>query len=403
MRILVLNTGSSSLKYRLFDMPDGELLCRGLLERIGLDGTRLKHYKGDREFTMDAAGLKDHHQGVELIIRKILDPEMGALKSIDEISAVGHRTVHGGEMFADSVLIDDAVIAMIRQCIPLAPLHNPANLAGIEAAMSHLPNVPQVAVFDTAFHQTMPDYAYMYALPYEFYDEYRLRRYGFHGTSHRYVSARGCEFLGLDIGKVKLITCHLGNGSSAAAVDKGKSVDTSMGFTPLEGLMMGTRCGDIDPSIHKFIMKNENIDIIEMDNILNKRSGLLGISGVSSDIRDVLKAADEGQEHSILALKMFCYRIKKYIGAYAAAMGGLDLLIFTAGIGENCPSIRADSCAGLEFLGVKLDPERNEMKGTTGLLSTDDSRVKVMAVTTDEELVIASDTYEIVSKGLKKL
>jgi acetate kinase len=397
LKILVLNAGSSSMKYRLFDMPGGQLLCRGILERIGIEGTRLKHRVGDDERIVEAPGLRDHHQGVELIIRQILDPEIGVLKTIDEIGAVGHRTVHGGEMFANSVLIDESVISMIQTCIPLAPLHNPANLAGIEAAVAHLPNVPQVAVFDTAFHQTMPDYAYMYPLPYEFYEEYRLRRYGFHGTSHRYVSAKACEFLGVDIARMKMVTCHLGNGSSVAAVDGGRSVDTSMGFTPLEGLMMGTRCGDIDPSIHKFIIEKENIGIIEVDNILNKRSGLLGIGGVTSDIRDVLNAADAGNERARLALRMFCYRIKKYIGAYAAAMGGLDILVFTAGIGENNPPIRTDACAGLEFLGVKLDPARNEMKGMTGLISADNSRVKVLSVLTDEELVIASDTYKIVT------
>jgi acetate kinase len=301
-------------------------------------------------------------------------------------------------MFADSVLIDDDVISMVRKCIPLAPLHNPGNLAGIEAAMAVLPNIHHVAVFDTAFHCTIPEHAFMYALPYEFYEKHRLRRYGFHGTSHRYVSSKACELLGIDIRKAKIITCHLGNGASVAAINGGISVDTSMGFTPLEGLMMGTRCGDIDPSIHKFLMQVEDFSIVELDNVLNKQSGLLGISGISSDIRDVQKAADEGNERARLAIHMFCYRIKKYVGAYAAAMGGIDILIFTAGIGENNPGIRAGVCNGLEFLGVKLDPEKNDCMGETRVISSDRSRVNVLSVLTDEELVIAFDTYEIASR-----
>lgn len=397
MKILVLNAGSSSLKYRLLDMPGGALLCKGLLERIGIEGTRLRHTVGDDEHIFDAPDVVNHLDGAGLVLAKILDKDVGAIDDISAIAAVGHRTVHGGEHFASAVLIDDEVVATIRECILLAPLHNPPNLAGIEAALNLLPDVPQVAVFDTAFHQTMPAHAYIYPLPYELYETYRLRRYGFHGTSHRYVSRKGCEFLGLDLRVTKIITCHLGNGSSIAAVDGGKSVDTSMGFTPLEGLMMGTRCGDIDPSIHKFLIESEEMNITELDNLLNRQSGLLGVSGVSSDIRDVHKAAEGGNRKARLALDIFSYRIRKYIGAYAAAMGGVDVIVFTAGIGENNPDVRADSCRGLEFMSVEIDPERNDCSGELKTISSDASRVKVVTVPTDEELVIASDTYEIVS------
>jgi len=400
MKILVVNTGSSSLKYRLLDMPEGHLLCKGLLERIGLDGTRLKHQVGEDEHIFDAPEVKDHLEGAGFVLEKILDKDVGVVGDVSEIAAVGHRTVHGGEHFASSVLISDEVVETIRECIPLAPLHNPPNLAGIEATLNLLPGIPQVVVFDTAFHQTIPEHAYIYPLPYELYENHRVRRYGFHGTSHRYVSSKACEFLGLDITRTKIISCHLGNGSSIAAVAGGKSVDTSMGFTPLEGLMMGTRCGDIDPSIHKFISEAEDMSLVELDNLLNRESGFLGVSGVSSDIRDVHKAADEGNVRARLALRISNYRIRKYIGAYAAAMGGVDVVVFTAGIGENNPDIRAASCEGLEFLGVKLDPERNECTGEMNIISSDDSRVKVVVVPTDEELVIASDTYEIVS-GMK--
>jgi len=384
-------------------MPDGKPLCKGLLERIGVEGTVLNHVKGEEKYIFEAPDVRTHMDGIKLVLDKIRDAEAGALKDASEIKAVGHRTVHGGEMFASSVLIDDAVISMIRKCIPLAPLHNPANLAGIEAAMWLLPDVPQVAVFDTAFHQTMPEYAFMYALPYEFYEKYQLRRYGFHGTSHRYVSLKACELIGLDMRRAKIITCHLGNGSSVAAIDRGKSVDTSMGFTPLEGLMMGTRCGDIDPSIHKFLMEAEGFNIGEVDNILNKQSGLLGVSGVGSDIRDVQKATGKGNKRARLAIRMFCYRIKKYIGAYAAAMGGVDVLVFTGGIGENNPRIRAEVCGRLKFMGVEIDHVRNRAIGETKVLSSDKSRVKVLAVVTDEEFVIASDTYEIITRGVKVL
>jgi acetate kinase len=325
-----------------------------------------------------------------------MDPEIGVVKDLEDIGAVGHRTVHGGEHFASSVLITDEVVSTIRECIALAPLHNPANLAGIEATLKLLPDVPQVAVFDTSFHQTMPDYAYIYPLPYEYYKAYRIRRYGFHGTSHRYVHARACEYLGRDPSDVKVITCHLGNGSSIAAIDRGRSVDTSMGFTPLEGLMMGTRCGDIDPSIPKFILEAEGMDLIGLDNLLNRQSGLLGVSGVSSDIRDVHKASEVGNQRARLALAIFVYRVRKYIGAYAAAMGGLDAIVFTAGIGENNPDIRAASCEGLGFIGVEIDPARNDCMGELRLISTDSCRVKVLTIPTDEEYVIASDTYEIV-------
>jgi acetate kinase len=397
MIIAVINTGSSSLKYRLLDMPDGKLLCKGLLERIGLDGTRLRHTVGDKEHLFDAPDASNHLDGVTFVLKKVLDKEIGVVDDISEIGAVGHRTVHGGEHFASSVLITDEVVSTIRECISLAPLHNPPNLAGIEATLKLLPHVPQVAVFDTAFHQTMPDYAYIYPLPYEMYEAYRLRRYGFHGTSHRYVHSRACEFLGIDPAEAKVITCHLGNGSSVAAIDGGKSVDTSMGFTPLEGLMMGTRCGDIDPSIHKFILEAEGMDLTSLDNLLNRQSGLLGVSGVSSDLRDVHNAAEEGNKRAKLALEMYTYRIRKYIGAYAAGMGGVDVIVFTAGIGENNPDIRAASCEGLEFLGAEIDAGRNDCRGEVRVISTDEGRVKVMTIPTDEEFVIASDTYEIVN------
>jgi acetate kinase len=399
MKILVVNTGSSSLKYRLLDMPDGSVLCKGLLERIGLDGTRLRHSRGDEEHVFDAPDVRNHLDGVGLVLGKILDNDAGVVGDIGEIAAVGHRTVHGGEHFAASVLITEEVISTIRECIPLAPLHNPANLAGIEATRELLPDAPQVAVFDTAFHQTMPEHAFIYPLPYEFYETYRLRRYGFHGTSHRYVSSKACEFSGMDLGAAKIITCHLGNGSSIAAVDRGKSVDTSMGFTPLEGLMMGTRCGDIDPSIHRFLMEAEGLSIGELNGLLNRHSGLLGVSGISSDIRDVRKAAEEGSKQARIALDIYCYRIRKYIGAYAAAMGGVDVVVFTAGIGENNPDVRAESCRGLGFLGIEIDPERNACIGELRLISSDTGRVKVLTVPTDEELMIAADTYEIVRGG----
>ena len=391
------------MKYRLLDMPAGKLLCKGLLERIGQGGTVLNHSRGEEKYVFDEPDVHNHLDGIKVVLGKLLDAKVGVLKDASEIDAVGHRTVHGGEMFASSVLIDGEVISMIRKCIPLAPLHNPANLAGIEATIALLPDVPQVAVFDTAFHQTMPEFAFMYALPYELYEKHQLRRYGFHGTSHRYVSAKACEMLGLDMARMKIITCHLGNGSSVAAIDRGRSVDTSMGFTPLEGLIMGTRCGDLDPSVHKFLMETEGIGIVEVDNILNKQSGLLGISGVGSDIRDVQKATREGNRRARLAIRMFCYRIKKYIGAYAAAMGGLDVLIFTGGIGENNPRIRAEVCGRLKFMGIEIDHVSNRTTGETKVVSGDKSCVKVLAVLTDEEFVIASDTYEIITREVKVL
>jgi acetate kinase len=403
LKILVLNSGSSSLKYQLLEMPSGELLCYGLLERIGLDGTRLKHTRGTGSWEFDESGVADHHYAVKLVLEKITDKEHGVLGSISDIGAVGHRTVHGGEMFASSVVIDADVVAEIRKCITLAPLHNPANLAGIEATLAILPGTPQVAVFDTAFHHSMPEHAFMYPLPYEFYEKYRLRRYGFHGTSHRYVSGKACEMLGINIAEARIITCHLGNGSSIAAIRGGRSIDTSMGFTPLEGLMMGTRSGDVDPSIHKFLMENETLSISEIDNILNKHSGLLGVSGISSDIRDVHAAAENGDRRAKLAIDMFCYRAKKYIGAYAAALGGADVIVFTGGIGEHNPYIRSAICGGLQFMGVIIDEKRNDVRGRSDIISAEESKVKVMSVLTDEELVIASDTYEIVTRGVKSL
>ncbi len=396
MKILVLNSGSSSVKYQVLDMEGEQVLARGMVERIGLAGSRLKHRKGDRELVVEEE-IKNHSGAIELILKYLTHPEYGAIKDPGEIGAVGHRVVHGGEKFSGSVLITDEVIESIRECIPLAPLHNPANLAGILAAREKLPGKPMVAVFDTAFHQTMPPHSYMYALPYELYQERKIRRYGFHGTSHRYVSERAASLLGASKEKLKIITAHLGNGASMCAVLGGKSVDTTMGYTPLEGLYMGTRCGDLDPAVPLAIQNQMKLTPPEVDHLLNKRSGMLGVSGISSDMRDLEEAAEKGNQRAILALKMYAYKVKKYIGAYAAAMGRLDVLVFTAGIGENSPLIREWSCQGLEFMGIEIDPEKNRemVRGREGVISK--GKVKVMVIPTNEELVIARDTAEIVS------
>ncbi len=396
MKILVLNSGSSSVKYQVLEMEGEQVLARGMVERIGLAGSRLKHRKGDRELVVEEE-IKNHSGAIELILKYLTHPEYGAIKDPGEIGAVGHRVVHGGEKFSGSVLITDEVIESIRECIPLAPLHNPANLAGILAAREKLPGKPMVAVFDTAFHQTMPPHSYMYALPYELYQERKIRRYGFHGTSHRYVSERAASLLGASKNKLKIITAHLGNGASMCAVLGGKSVDTTMGYTPLEGLYMGTRCGDLDPAVPLAIQNQMKLIPPEVDHLLNKRSGMLGVSGISSDMRDLEEAAEKGNQRAILALKMYAYKVKKYIGAYAAAMGGLDVLVFTAGIGENSPLIREWSCQGLEFMGIEIDPEKNRemVRGREGVISK--GKVKVMVIPTNEELVIARDTAEIVS------
>jgi len=398
MKVLVINAGSSSLKYQLIDTGDETVLAKGLAERIGIDNSVLSHTPAGKEKVEIRTDIKDHVQAVKMVIDALVHPEYGVIKDMSEISAVGHRVVHGGEKFSSSVVIDDDVIEAIRANSDLAPLHNPANIVGIEACKSVMPDTPMVAVFDTAFHQTMPKEAYIYAIPYSAYEKYSIRRYGFHGTSHKYVALRAAKLLGRPIEELKIVTCHLGNGSSIAAVKNGRSVDTSMGFTPLEGLPMGTRCGAIDPAIITFLMEKENMTYQEINRYMNKESGVLGISGVSSDFRDLEAAADEGNERAQLALDIFAYSIKKYIGAYAAAMGGLDCVVFTAGIGENNPNIRQKACEGLDFLGITVDNEKNQYtkKGKEGEISTADSKVKVLVIPTNEELMIARETVELV-------
>ena len=398
MKILVLNCGSSSIKYKLFDMDSKEVIAQGGIEKIGLKGSFLKFTLPNGEKKILEKDIPEHTVGVEFILHTLTDPEYGAIKSLDEINAVGHRMVHGGESFSKSVLLDKEVLEAFTACNDLAPLHNPANLKGVDAISAILPNIPQVGVFDTAFHQTMPDYAYLYAVPYELYEKYGVRRYGFHGTSHRYVSQRVCEYLGVKPEGLKLITCHIGNGGSIAAIKDGKCIDTTMGLTPLEGLMMGTRSGDIDAGAVTFIMDKEGLNTTGISNLLNKKSGVLGVSGVSSDMRELEAAVAEGNPKAILAEKMYFYRIKKYIGAYAAALGGVDVILFTGGVGENQASCRAGVCKGLEFMGVKLDAEKNKVRGEEAIISAADSKVKVVVIPTDEELLIASDTMDIVGK-----
>jgi acetate kinase len=400
MKVLVINAGSSSLKYQLIDMTDETVLAKGNAERIGIDNSVLSHTPAGKEKVEIRTDIKDHVQAVRMVIDALVHPEYGVIKDMSEISAVGHRVVHGGEKFSGSVVIDDDVMEAIRANSELAPLHNPANITGIEACKRVMPTTPMVAVFDTAFHQTMPRESYIYAIPYSAYEKYGIRRYGFHGTSHKYVALRAAKLMGRPIEELKIVTCHLGNGSSITAVRHGKSVDTSMGFTPLEGLPMGTRCGTIDPAIIMFLMEKENMTYQQINHYLNKESGVLGISGVSSDFRDLEAAAREGNERAKLALDIFAYSIKKYIGAYAAAMGGLDCVVFTAGIGENNPYIRQKACEGLEFLGIKIDEEKNQRMvgrmGREGEISTADSTVKVLVIPTNEELMIARETVELV-------
>ena len=397
MKILVLNCGSSSIKYKLFDMTTKEVLAQGGIEKIGLVGSFLKLTLPNGEKKILEKDIPEHTAGIEFILNTLVSPEYGAIKSLDEINAVGHRMVHGGERFSESVLLNKEVLDAFIACNDLAPLHNPANLKGVNAVSAILPNVPQVGVFDTAFHQTMPDYAYMYAIPYELYEKYGVRRYGFHGTSHRYVSQRVCEFLGVDPKGKKIITCHIGNGGSISAIKDGKCIDTSMGLTPLEGLVMGTRSGDIDAGAVTFIMEKEGLNATGISNLLNKKSGVLGVSGVSSDMRE-LEAAGAGNPKAILAEKMYFYRIKKYIGAYAAALGGVDIILFTGGVGENQANCRSEVCEGLEFMGVKIDLEKNKVRGEEAIISADDSKVTVAVIPTDEELMIASDTLAILNK-----
>lgn len=396
MKILILNTGSSSLKYQLIDMDGEKLLAKGLVERIGIEGSHINQKANGQVFDATAP-MANHTEGIQWMLKALLDPEKGALKSMDEIGAVGHRVLHGGERFTASVLVNDEVKEAIKANIPLGPLHNPANLMGIEACEKVMPGTPNVAVFDTAFHQTMPPKAYLYGVPMEYYEKLHVRRYGFHGTSHRYVSKRVCEFLGVDRSKTRVITCHLGNGSSMCAVENGKCIDTSMGITPLEGVIMGTRSGSMDPAVVQYICNNEHISVDEMLTICNKKSGLLGISGLSSDMRDIDKAADEGNERANIARDMLVYGIRKYIGSYAAAMNGVDVIVFTAGIGENNCALRERVMQGFEYLGAKLDPAKNAGCREEAVISTDDSKVKICVIPTDEEIVIARDTLCIVT------
>ena len=396
MKILVLNCGSSSIKYALYDMDSKTVMTSGGAERVGLDGAfvKVKLANGEKKKVMH--DIPEHTEGVKFIFSLLTDPEIGVIKDLKEIDAVGHRMVHGGEKFNKSVLLTEEVLKVFEECTDLAPLHNPANLKGVRAVQELMPGLPQVGVFDTAFHQTMPKEAYMYAVPYELYEKYGVRRYGFHGTSHRYVSQRVCEFLGVKPEGKKIITCHIGNGASIAAVKDGKCIDTSMGLTPLEGLMMGTRSGDIDGGAITFIQKKLGLDADGMSNLLNKKSGVLGITGISSDMREIDAACEEGNERAKLAIEMYNYRIRKYIGAYAAAMDGCDIIVFTAGVGENQASMREKVCEGLSFMGVKVDVEKNSgIHGEEAVISTPDSKVTVVVIPTDEELMIATDTMAL--------
>ena len=396
MKILVLNSGSSSVKYKLIDTDGERVLAEGGVEKIGLSDGFLKFKRPDGTKDIVELGLTDHKGAIEAVLRQLTDPKEGCIKSYKEIDAVGHRVVHGGEKFAKSVVIDEAVKEMIRQCYDIAPLHNPANMTGIEAMEALLPGVPQVAVFDTAFHQTMPAKSFMYALPYKYYEEDGVRRYGFHGTSHRYVSQRVCEILGVDIKDVKIITCHVGNGGSITAVDGGRSVDTSMGLTPTEGLMMGTRVGDVDPGAITYLMTKHGLSAADIQRIINKESGMAGLTGISSDMREIEAAVNAGNERAKLGLDMYEQRITKYIGAYAAEMGGVDIIVFTGGVGENQTGLRADVCKPLAFMGVEIDAEANKARGEEAVISTPASKVKVVVVPTDEELMIARDTAALV-------
>ena len=395
MNVLVINCGSSSLKYQLIDSQTEAVLAKGLCERIGIDG-RLVYEKAGCDKEVTEAAMPTHKQAIQLVLDALVNPTTGAIADLTAIDAVGHRVVHGGEKFATSTVLTEEVINVIEECNDLAPLHNPANLIGIRACQELMPNVPMVAVFDTAFHQTMPEIAYMYGLPYEYYEKYSVRRYGFHGTSHSYVSKRAADILGKDVKDLKTIVCHLGNGASICAVNGGKSVDTSMGLTPLEGLIMGTRSGDVDPSILDFIAQKENLTLSEVMNVLNKKSGVEGISGVSSDFRDLAAAAKEGNHRAELAIDAFAYRVVKYIGAYAAAMNGVDAICFTAGLGENDAATRAKIVANLAYLGIAIDEEANNIRGKEVVISTEDSKVKVLTIPTNEELAICRETVALV-------
>ena len=396
MKILVINCGSSSLKYQILDMTNETLLCKGLVEKIGIEGSVITHEKvGMDKFRLETP-MANHEDAIAQVLAAIQDPEHGVVKDMSEIGAVGHRVVHGGEKYADSVLITEKVMKDVEECCEIAPLHNPPNIAGINACKALMPNTPMVAVFDTAFHQTMPPESYLYALPYEYYTKYHIRRYGFHGTSHKYVARRAAEMLNVDLEDLKLITCHLGNGASVSAIKHGKCIDTSMGFTPLEGLVMGTRSGDIDPALVTYIREKENLPQGKANEILNKKSGVLGISGVSSDFRDIEAAVAEGNERAELALKVFAHKVRFYIGAYIAEMNGCDAIVFTAGVGENDITMRELICHDLGNLGIKIDPLKNKIRGKETIISPEDARVKVLLIPTNEELMIARDTYQIV-------
>ena len=401
MKVLVVNCGSSSLKYQVLDMTTETLLAKGLVERIGMDGSMIKHEKTGMDKVKKEVPMKDHKDAIKQVLDAVQNPEYGVVKSMEEIGAVGHRVVHAGEKFADSVLITDEVIAALEECVELAPLHNTPNLYGIAACQELMPNTPMVGVFDTAFHQTMPPESYLYAIPYEFYEKYGIRRYGFHGTSHKYVAQRAANMLNVNINDLKIITCHLGNGASVSAIKHGRCIDTSMGFTPLEGLVMGTRCGDIDPAIVTYIRQKENLPQGATNEILNKKSGVLGISGVSSDFRDLEEAVAEGNERAALALKIFAKKVRFYIGAYIAEMNGVDAIVFTAGVGENDVNMRELICTDLGNLGIKLDIMKNKVKGKETMVSTEDSKVKLLLIPTNEELMIARDKVNIVNKFAK--
>lgn len=393
MKVLVVNAGSSSIKYQVFDMTDESVLAKGLVDRVGIPGTTLKHEPAGKDDVLIKKDLPNHTEGMKLVLEVLINEEYGCLKSMDEVGAVGHRVVHGGEDFAASVVINDKVKKVIRDCFDVAPLHNPPNLMGIEACQELMPNIPHVAVFDTAFHQTMTAGNFMYALPYDVYEKYKVRRYGFHGTSHFYVSHRAADMLGKPYADCKIVTLHLGNGASMAAIKDGRVIDTSMGFTPLEGLVMGTRSGDIDPAIVFFLMEKLNMDASEANNYFNKKSGLLGLSGVSNDLRDILEAADAGNERAQLALDVYYNKIKGYIGNYIAKLNGCDCLVFTAGVGENGIDVRENICKDLEALGIKMDAAKNKVRGKEVDVAADDSKIRIFIIPTNEELVIARDTY----------
>ena len=401
MKILVLNCGSSSIKYQLFSMTDRVVIAKGGVEKLGMKGSFLKHVRQDGQVVVFEGEILDHKIGVEYILGILTSEKHGCLKSLEELDAVGHRVVHGGELFNSSVLLTDDVLAEVTKCIDIAPLHNPPNLKGIKAMEELIPGIPQVGVFDTAFHQTMEPKAYMYGIPYPLYKKYGIRRYGFHGTSHRYVTKRACELLGVDYNTQKIISCHLGNGASVAAIKNGKSIDTSMGFTPVEGLVMGTRSGDLDVGVVLYIMEKEEIGIKSANTLFNKHAGMLGVTGISSDMREIEMAKDKGDERAALALEMYDYKVKKYIGSYIAAMGGLDILIMTGGIGENADTTREGVLSDLDFLGISLDHQKNKGFRKEGIISTPESKVKVIVVPTDEELMIALDTEQIVTSQNK--